>query len=266
MASRKYESIDRKFLDTFYRECGREVTLAYTVLNQTNTWAVTFFAAVMGPSLVGLVKKSSSGAFTFEYPNPYFWLFLIFAWGILLRFLQRSALALANMYRWNELATATWEVVALRADHPCQGELNDNLVELVNRLMINWRDPRRRAQVLWGTLKLMYLVPLLVLFVLVAWGIVVLPRDGLYWLGTIAFSCWTVVELAFFVTWNKSRSQALRGDGADKFLELFRLPACPQPSVHAPASTCDGARVQSSSFSKLTSALAKAVERLSSRI
>lgn len=224
MASPNYEKIDRKFLDTFYRECGREVTLAYTVLNQTNTWAVTFFAIAMGPSLIGLVRKPiGAETFVLDYPNEFVWLYLIFAWGILLRFLQRSALALANMYRWNELATATWEVSALREDHQRQLDLNDKLVETVNRLMMNWGDPRPRRQILWSTLKLMYLVPLAILLYLFIWGFAGLPRTPLYWAGTCMFIGWTTVELLFFFNWNKGSGQALRGEKAGAFLDLFRM-------------------------------------------
>jgi hypothetical protein len=228
MVSPKYETIDRKFLDTFYRECGREVTLAYTVLNQTNTWAITFFAAVLGSSLIGLVKKDVvSSNYSFDYPNQYHWLYLILAWGLLLRFLQRSALALSNMYRWNELATAVWEILALPADHPKQPILNDELVELVNKLMMNWREARSPWYVFWGTLKLMYLGPLIILIGLIAWGVIDLPKNQLYWVGISSVYLWTVVELKFFLDWNKSSDQALRGPKAARFLSLFTKIAKP---------------------------------------
>jgi len=221
MVSGKYETIDRKFLDTFYRECGREVTLAYTVLNQTNTWAITFFAAVIGSSLVGLVKKVSPRDYSFDYPNPFHWLYLILAWGLLLRFIQRSALALSNMYRWNKLATSVWEVAALPACHPLQAELNDALVLLVDELMIRWREPRSRLFVLWGTLKLMYIGPLIVLLVLIGWGIIALPHDALYWWGIHVFVAWTAMEALFFANWNRNSRQALQGPDASKFLPRF---------------------------------------------
>lgn len=222
MESGKYETIDRKFLDTFYRECGREVTLAYTVLNQTNTWAVTFFVAVLGSSLVALVKKQEpSGTYSFDYPNPFHWLYLILAWCLLLRFMQRSALALSNMYRWNELTTAVWEVAALPEKHPSQPSLNDALVELVDKFMINWREPRSRISILWGTLKLMYLFPTIILLGLILWGIVQLPTDHLYFLGLSVFIGWTMIEMSFYISWNRSGRQALRGASAHKFLGLF---------------------------------------------
>jgi hypothetical protein len=227
----EYETIDRKFLDTFYRECGREVTLAYTVLNQTNTWAVTFFAAVMGP-LIGLVKAiPGTEDYAFAYPNPYYWLYLILGWGLLLRFLQRSALALANMYRWNLLATATWEIAALPADHPKAAILNDRLVELVDRLMIRWRDPRPPTQIFWSTLKLMYLAPMLVLLGFIVWGLVTLPKTNLYHVGLVSFVLWTLFEGVLIASWNRNTRQALRGPEASEFLKLFRRPPCEHEGV-----------------------------------
>jgi hypothetical protein len=171
MQSGEYKRIDRRFLDTFYRECGREVTLAYTVLNQTNTWAITFSAAAIAP-LIALVKKQPSGEYTFDYPNPYYWLYLILVWGVLLRFLQRSALGLANMYRWNRLATATWELAALPEGDANYSQLNDSLVEMVDELMMRWGNPRPVPLIIWNTLKLLYLGPLIVVAVFVIWGLV----------------------------------------------------------------------------------------------
>lgn len=228
MESAKYETIDRKFLDTFYRECGREVTLAYTVLNQTNTWAITFFALVMSPSLVGLVNRTE-GALTFDYPNVFYWMYLIVSWGLLLRFFQRSALALSNMYRWNELASATWEAAALPGDHPRQSKLNDTLVEKVDRLMMRWQSPRPAWDIAWGTLKLMYLAPLIVFLSMIIWGVAVLPRDDKYWVAVIVFIVWTLTETFFFVGWNSRGGKALRGNGAEPFLFSFqKRPACDQ--------------------------------------
>jgi hypothetical protein len=227
MESGKYETIDRKFLDTFYRECGREVTLAYTVLNQTNTWAITFFAAVIGSSLIGLVKRSGD-TYSFDYPNTFHWLYLILAWGLLLRFVQRSALALSNMYRWNKLGASVWTLAALPEGHSLQPTLNDELVQLVDELMIRWQDPRSKGYVLWGTLKLMYIGPLIVLITLILWGAVVLPRDALYWWGIHGLIVWTLVESLFFINWNKSERQALNGSSSSKFLSYFLRTGAPR--------------------------------------
>jgi hypothetical protein len=200
------------------------VTLAYTVLNQTNTWAVTFFAAVLGTSLLGLVKKDqTSGAYSFDYPNYFHWLFLVIAWLLLLRFIQRSALALSNMYRWNALATSIWECLALTDSDPQYDDLNDTLVEKVDRLMMRWQDPRSSISILWGTLKLMYLLPSVILLGLIVWGILRLPRDLPYWVSLIGFILWTVMELIFFFGWNKGTGQALRGHDANKFLSRFMV-------------------------------------------
>lgn len=55
--------LDKAWVETFYRECGREVTLAYTTLNQMKNWAMTVVAA----ALSGLAFGSKSA----DYPNKY---------------------------------------------------------------------------------------------------------------------------------------------------------------------------------------------------
>ena len=40
-------ALDTAWIDTFYKECGREVTLAYTTLNQMKNWAMTIAAAAL---------------------------------------------------------------------------------------------------------------------------------------------------------------------------------------------------------------------------
>src|SRR6266404_5852260 len=39
--------LDDPWLHDFYKECGREVTLAYTTLNQMKNWAIVVQAAVI---------------------------------------------------------------------------------------------------------------------------------------------------------------------------------------------------------------------------
>ena len=52
----------RTWLHDFYKECGREATLAYTTLNQMKNWAMVIAAA----ALSGLPFGSKSS----EYPTP----------------------------------------------------------------------------------------------------------------------------------------------------------------------------------------------------
>src|SRR5206468_11093442 len=47
------------WLEHFYNECGREVTLAYTTLNQMKNWAVLIVAAVV--SAVVAVQRTGLG-------------------------------------------------------------------------------------------------------------------------------------------------------------------------------------------------------------
>lgn len=94
--------VDRDWIEKFYGECGREVSLAYNTLNQSNNWGITLITAVLATSFIGSMKVES-GSLKFYYPTIYHWHYIIVAWVVLLRFFVRSALALLNMYRWNSL-------------------------------------------------------------------------------------------------------------------------------------------------------------------
>ncbi len=107
--------MERKWLEQFYEECGREVSLAYNVLNQTNNWGVTIAAAVVAAGLLDSIRLVGAKLEIF-YPTIPHWYLVIFAWVIMVRFFVRSALALTNMYRWNELIKASMKVLSLPDD------------------------------------------------------------------------------------------------------------------------------------------------------
>lgn len=43
----KAAKLDDKWIENFYKECGREVTLAYTTLNQMKNWAIVIAGALL---------------------------------------------------------------------------------------------------------------------------------------------------------------------------------------------------------------------------
>src|SRR5574341_1741574 len=55
------DRFDQKWLEAFYKECGREVTLAYTTLNQMKNWAMIVVAAA--------ISGLSFGTASDTYPN-----------------------------------------------------------------------------------------------------------------------------------------------------------------------------------------------------
>lgn len=197
----KYLEPDRRFIDTYYRECGREVTLAYTVLNQTNTWAITLFVALVGAaaSQLVLVDKDAS-AFRILSPSHPQWLMAIVCWGAMLRFFQRSNLALANMYRWNALMGTAMQFSILpdNAKKELRAQLSADLVEKIQELHVEFKAPLPLMTIVVNNLKLMYGVPFVLLAVSIVLGLVALSHNRLYWMGAVLLVMWTGWEFFLF--------------------------------------------------------------------
>src|SRR6202521_911884 len=86
---------DYKWLDSFYRECGRETTLAYTTLNQMKNWAMIVAAAALSGMPFG--SKSS------DYPTPIMFAGAVIFYTFILRFFVRAMICYINLIRWNLL-------------------------------------------------------------------------------------------------------------------------------------------------------------------
>src|SRR6202035_267743 len=85
--------LDEAWLHDFYKECGREATLAYTTLNQMKNWAMVIAAA----ALSGLPFGSKSS----DYPTPIMFAGSVIVYTFVLRFFIRAILCYINLIRWN---------------------------------------------------------------------------------------------------------------------------------------------------------------------
>src|SRR5713101_1817071 len=69
---------DEDWLENFYKECGREVTLAYTTLNQMKNWAIVTAAAAIS----GLAFGTAAG----KFPNVPMFTGTVIVYAFVLRF------------------------------------------------------------------------------------------------------------------------------------------------------------------------------------
>lgn len=186
------------WLEHFYKECGREATLAYTTLNQMKNWAVLIVGAIV--SAVVAMQRSNGSAQTNSIPI-YFG--AVIAYVFTLRFFVRAILCYINLVRWNNLQEA---IVALKVVHPSQrkgrsskatSELKADLLKKIDDLYFKWNAPSRltRSAQLFANLKLGFgLLFALVIFVAIAVGIDVIPISRLG-LGVTVFAlCYTLIE------------------------------------------------------------------------
>jgi len=193
-------SINRSWIENFYTECGREVSLAYNVLNHTNTWGITLTSAVVLLAFLSSIE-TKSGVLSLHYPTLIHLYIVIICWVIMCRFFVRSCLAYTNMHRWNTLISATSKVLSLDDDHPDLPVYQNNFIKKVKAYYYDWNSPIPQWKIIWNNLKLMYLWFFLILFALIIWGFVQIDHDLWWKLGFPIFIFPTLLELWFFKKW-----------------------------------------------------------------
>lgn len=200
--------MNRSWVEKFYGECGREVSLAYNVLNHTNSWGITLTAAVLAIGVIGTVRFEN-GSINSTYPTVVHWFYVIVAWIIMVRFFMRSCLALTNMYRWNTLIYAASSILSLPDDDKDLPIFERNFIKKVKAYYYDWKSPRKPSNILWHSLKLMYLWFFIILLTLIIWGFVEVEKSWLYLVGSLLFVVPTALEILWFFRWEGLRYEAL---------------------------------------------------------
>jgi hypothetical protein len=145
-------SFNEDWLQSFYKECGREATLAYTTLNQMKNWAMIVAAAAIS----GLSFSTSATT----YPNVPMFLGVVLVYVFVLRFYVRAILCYVNLLRWNQLQS---DCISLKlvAKPPKSGEsskpqkdLEKKLAEDIENYYHRWLSTVNRKNQLISNLKL----------------------------------------------------------------------------------------------------------------
>src|SRR5690349_8775483 len=102
-------SVDDKWLEAFYKECGREITLAYNTLNQMKNWAIVVAGAVVS----GLAFSGS--ARTAQYPTLSIFIGTVIVYVFIIRFFVRAVVCYGNLLKWNKLQSDCVEIKLVRA-------------------------------------------------------------------------------------------------------------------------------------------------------
>jgi hypothetical protein len=210
------------WLHDFYRECGREATLAYTTLNQMKNWAMVIAAAAIS----GLSFGSNSS----QYPTPIMFAGSVVVYTFILRFFVRAILCYINLVRWNVLQVDCVELKLLpKASHSsiAKPELENKLRKDMQDYYFEWLSPISRRSQLFDNLKLgFYLLFGLSLFFMI-WGAVALRHD-FFVRGLLTFAVLnTVLEVSDFYRSkffdNVAASEKRRNSG--KNYQIFPVPA-----------------------------------------
>jgi hypothetical protein len=213
--------MERKWLEKFYTECGREVSLAYNVLNHSNNWGVTLATAVLATSFIGAVKFEN-GKMTLLYPTIIHWFYIIIAWIIMLRFFIRSALGLINMYRWNTLIYASSKILSLPESNLALPVYMRNCAKKIDAYYYRWKSPISKRKLIWENLKLMYFWFFFIVLALFIWGVIVLERNWLYYVGISLFGISTIIESVWFIRWRGMKYEKLDMENEPEITQLWQ--------------------------------------------
>jgi hypothetical protein len=134
------------WLHDFYKECGREITLAYTTLNQMKNWAML----VLVP-LLALVMNGHNGASPGGIAEV---LGAALSYMISLRFLARAIHCYNNFIRWNKLQAAIMRVKLLPDPTQEPGTASAQLEHAIIEFYYKWRSPIPRPEQIASNLKL----------------------------------------------------------------------------------------------------------------
>ncbi len=212
------KAFDEAWLHDFYKECGREATLAYTTLNQMKNWAMLVAAG----ALSGLPFGSKSG----DYPTPIMFAGTVIVYTFILRFFVRAILCYINLIRWNVLQSDCIQLKLMPRVLTSIEEREQQLRLDMQHYYFEWLSPLSRKDQVFENLKLgFYLLFGLALF-FVVWGGIALWHNyfvkGLLTFAILntALEVWDFMRSKYFD--NPAASQK-RAEGGEKH-DIFPVP------------------------------------------
>jgi len=218
-----------KWIENFYKECGREVTLAYTTLNQMKNWAMAIVAAFIS----AIVALGKPGEATVLAPAARLGIYAaaVVAYVFNIRFFIRAILCYINLLRWNRLqsdivsAYLIPKPLELGERLPTKEQARDILRREIEDYLHRWRSPISRKNQIFQNLKLGFaLVLALPLFFVIVWSVelwelAIVRGLAVFAAGTTLVEMTDFARSSYFDTPERSASRR-RGKRA----EIFPVP------------------------------------------
>jgi hypothetical protein len=150
-----------KWLENFYKECGREVTLAYTTLNQMKNWAMIVAAAAISGLAFGTGAQS--------FPNERMFVGVAIVYTFVLRFFFRAIICYINLVRWNVLQKSCIQLM-LDSKPYQREEAAQRFREDISLYYFRWLAPIDRKTQLVSNLKLGFALLFVLPLFFLGWG------------------------------------------------------------------------------------------------
>lgn len=218
-------TLNDTWLHDFYKECGREITLAYTTLNQMKNWAIAVQAAIItAVASFGRSPLSPGDAAAGAHLGFAVVAGAALAYLFTLRFFVRAILCYINLLRWNTLQSAILEYGLCPRESPStppveKEQLERNLRRHIQDYYFSWlaRVPRR-AQIA-SNLKLGFGLLIALPLLLLLWGATVQWHDS-FVRGLVTFAIGgTLIEVMDFLAshWFDTPAVAAKR-GAERYI------------------------------------------------
>lgn len=211
--SRDLGGFDESWLRDFYKECGREATLAYTTLNQMKNWAIVIQAAILA-GVASMLRGTSNVApdSTTFTPNLALFVGASLAFLFTLRFFVRGILCYVNLLRWNQLQSSIVKAFLAPGNSstgsipPPSKDRLDRLQRDIDNYYHGWKATVPRSHQLTANLKLGFGLLLTLPFPFLIWGAVQLWSNsfvqalGVFTVGGISIEVSDFLRSGYFDT------------------------------------------------------------------
>jgi hypothetical protein len=191
-------NFDDPWLHDFYKECGREVTLAYTTLNQMKNWAIVIQAAIIA-AVVSLTRSSPDSG---GHSEVAVLVAAVLAFLFTVRFFVRAILCYINLLRWNRLQAGIVAVKLFKGEPSAtqSSQAEKKLVSDIETYYHGWKSTIPRSVQLVANLKLGFGLLLATPLLVMMYCAIVVPVSPLA-VGFVAFGFGgTAIEAVDFFT------------------------------------------------------------------
>lgn len=190
------------WLHDFYKECGREVTLAYTTLNQMKNWAIVVQGTIIAAVAAFGRSALSSGATTANRDiGVAVVVGAVLSHLFTLRFMVRSIICYVNLLRWNTLQKAIieFEFKVSKNIAVTQALTDTGLESKIQHYYFEWASTIPRGRQVSSVLKLGFGLLLALPTALIVWGAFAHWNVALVQGLTVFAIGGTIIELIDFV-------------------------------------------------------------------
>lgn len=147
-----------KWLENYYDQCGREISLAMETMDNNQNWTITLVSAI----IAGIILRGF-------LPDIWTWSLLIIGLALTIRYFVRSCLAYSNLIRWN-LIRKKINKFYLFTQSKNKAEALQDILNSIKSYDDQWLLPLSRKKLIFSNLKYGYYYAFFTLSLMLAYN------------------------------------------------------------------------------------------------